>query len=66
MKAKVLVNGYELQRHPDLSYEVKLLEGKHKHKIEVVAEGYLRINVQSGFAVGRGLRLTIRLEQGNE
>ena len=64
MKAKVLVNGYELQRHPDLSYEVGLLEGEHK--IEVVSEGYLPHKRTVRIRGGERLRLTIRLEQGNE
>ena len=64
VKAKVLVNGYELQRHPDLSYEVGLLEGEHK--IEVVSEGYLPHKRTVRIRGGERLRLTIRLEQGNE
>ena len=64
VEAKTYVNGYPLQRHPDLSYEVGLLEGEHR--IEVAAEGYVSHKRTIRIRGGERLRLTIRLERIDE
>jgi hypothetical protein len=61
MQAEVTVNGYSLQRHPDLSYQVSLLQGEHR--LEVTAEGYLPFQRSVLIQGGEQLRLTIRLQQ---
>lgn len=61
MQAEVFVNGYPLKRHPDLSYEVSLLEGEHQ--IEITAEGYGIYRRSIEIRGNERIRLTIRLEQ---
>lgn len=64
VEAQAYLNGYPLQRHPDLSYEVGLLQGEHQ--IEVKAEGYVRYNKTVNIQGGERVSLTIRLERNSE
>lgn len=61
VQARAFINGYPLGRHPDLTYEIGLLEGEHH--LEVKADGFVThertINIQGG----QRLRLTIRLDR---
>ena len=60
VQAEVLVDGYPLQRHPDLSYEVGLLQGEHR--VEVSAEGYEPYQRTVDIQGGERISLTIRLK----
>jgi len=64
VEARAYVNGYPLQRHPDLSYEVGLLRGEHQ--VEVRAEGYVQHKRTVNIRGGERVRLTIRLERDSE
>ncbi len=64
VEARAYVNGYSLQRHPDLSYEVGLLQGEHL--VEVKAEGYVKHKRTIDIRGGERVRLTIRLERKNK
>lgn len=59
--AQAFVDGYPLERNPDLSYEVGLLEGEHQ--VEITAEGYAPFQQTVTIKGGRMLRLNIRLER---
>lgn len=61
VQAEAFVNGYPLQRHPDLSYEVGLLQGEHQ--LMITAEGYAPFQQTVRIRGGERLRLTIRLER---
>lgn len=60
VSAEVSVDGVSLQRQSDLSYEVGLLEGRHR--VEVRAEGYQAYDKEIKISGGRRVLLTVRLE----
>jgi hypothetical protein len=60
IQAEAFVDGYPLQRHPDLSYAVGLLEGEHR--VEVTAEGYESYHRTMDIKGGERISLTIRLK----
>lgn len=59
--AKAFVNGYPLQRHADLTYEIGLLQGEHH--VQVKADDYLPYERSIEIQGGELIRLTIRLEK---
>lgn len=61
LQAQVLVNGYPLQRHPDLSYDVGLLQGEYQ--VEVTAEGFVPYTRSVEIRGGDRIHLNIRLEK---
>ncbi|MFP4035984.1 MAG: PEGA domain-containing protein [Desulfobacteraceae bacterium] len=61
VKAEAFVDGYPLERHTDLSYEIGLLEGEHQG--EVKAEGYMSYKKTVSIRGGERLKMAIRLEK---
>ncbi|MFU8819293.1 MAG: PEGA domain-containing protein, partial [Desulfurivibrio sp.] len=62
--AEATLNGYQLLRHPDLSFEVGLLPGEYQLKI--TAAGYKPLERKVRIRGGERLHLTISLEHDSE
>lgn len=60
IQAEAFVNGRLLQRHPDLSYEIGLLQGEHE--LEIKAGGFESYRRKIEIRGGEMIHLTIRLE----
>lgn len=59
--ARVFVDGFELQRKDDLTYEIGLLTGIHK--VEVKREGYEPHSIDVLVEAGKSIPLTIELKK---
>jgi hypothetical protein len=61
LDARVFVDGFELKRKDDLTYEIGLLTGIHK--VEVKREGYQSHSIEVLVEAGKSIPLTIELEK---
>ena len=61
LDARVFVDGFQLKRKDDLTYEIGLLTGIHK--VEVKREGYKPHAIAVLVEAGESIPLTIELEK---
>lgn len=62
LDAQVFVDGYQLTKQDDLTYEIGLLTGIHK--VEVRREGYKTQSIEVLVEAGRTVPLAIELKKG--